>query len=190
MGSTFKERIDEIVNDAANAAARTTILFAVNGFIELYSNVIDDYYASYSPHLYNRKYEMYDLLNFDIPDDGVSVRMSFDETIMKYRNDTPTSGTYDGLYWYAFHKGWHGGAATGPNHPGEGTPYWRDVKTGYRTWLKEAFQSESPYDRVMSEWKTFWYNTVSVVFNDELNKEISLRERDMQLALLGDLTNG
>lgn len=190
MGATLKERIDVVVRDAAEAAARTAIQFAVDGFREIYSSIIDDYYASYSPHYYNREGDMYRLINIDISDDGIYLNISFDETLLKYRNDTPTSGTYDGLYTYAFHEGWHGGAASGPNHPDEGTPYWRNPKTGFRTWLKEAFRSESPYDRVDSEFNQYWNTVVQGVFNDEFHRELASRQSEINQALVGVLSNG
>lgn len=74
---------------------------------KIYKSVIDDFYADYKPHFYNRRDNgsLYKLLK--CRSDTEHIYMSFDPSEISYRNGYAGE---DGLYRTVFVEGWHGGA--------------------------------------------------------------------------------
>ena len=74
---------------------------------KIYKSVIDDFYADYRPHFYNRRDNgsLYKLLK--CRSDTEHIYMSFDPSEISYRNGYAGE---DGLYRTVFIEGWHGGA--------------------------------------------------------------------------------
>lgn len=77
---------------------------------KIYKSVIDDFYADYKPHFYNRRDNgrLYKLLK--CRSDTEHIYMSFDPSEISYRNGYAGE---DGLYRTVFVEGWHGGAMIG-----------------------------------------------------------------------------
>ena len=108
---------------------------------EIFKQVVDDFYGSYSPVVYNRNKSMENILELEYSSQGMDI--SYEPSRMSSTNGT-LSG--QGLYELVFKEGYHGGAKFGTGHPNPGTPYWRQPIDYYYYWSRPAAKSEPPYD--------------------------------------------
>lgn len=108
---------------------------------EIFKEVVDDFYGSYTPIYYNRNKSMGNIL--DISYNSQNIHTEFDDSRFSSTNGTLNG---EGLYEIVFKRGYHGGAPSGPGHPSPGTPYWRSPHPFYWYWSQPAHKSDPPYD--------------------------------------------
>jgi len=114
----------------------------------IFNEVINEFYSSYTPALYDRQYGLYDLL--DLPSDSQYFTYdSIDDLVNPDKLHGDRSG--GSLYHKIFEEGWHGGAESGPKHPSPGTPRYRIPPPNYPRWGRIAKQTTPPYDRFYDE---------------------------------------
>lgn len=106
---------------------------------ETYKSVIREWYDSYDPTSYRRKYRLTDM--FEVKSRTGSVKYRF------HTDDVDYGGKEDYIYSIAMMGGWHGGADRGAGHPNPGTPWYRNLRSN--TWLRPAERSFSPYENMM-----------------------------------------
>lgn len=130
---------------------------------ELFLNSVEDWYSAYTPIQYQRRYDMYNILDEKTDEYGMAITEAsgyvdmFDESRMgKDRHG-------NSLFEKVFMEGWHGGAegidgskeGTWGAHPSPGTPYYRKggmipLKSGrviwhkYGKWGRKAVKTTSP----------------------------------------------
>lgn len=140
---------------------------------EIFNDAIQQFYADYSPALYDRSYSLYRLIQTKIESNGRGLSIWFEPSEM-----TSMRSGYngeDGLYDQVFRKGWHGGAdKISPDkaersgaHPQPGTPYWRTPHPLYTAWGRKAEEAEtSPLDNMRNMLEKYEKSE----FPDMLNK--------------------
>lgn len=128
---------------------------------------VDAYYASYSPHLYNRTESLYDAYDIGIRN-GTELVFLVGADLMSGSHRVSNEYIYNTM----FEEGWHGGAKSGDGHPNPGTPYWRTPSSprnmyfeeidevlyvhSWALWYKSpAPKSESPFDTIVSQWNGY-----------------------------------
>lgn len=129
----------------------------------LFNEAIDQFYESYSPKQYTRRYDLYDLLAIHYNDDtGLVDYDDVADLIDSDRMPLDRRGN-NTLFESVFLEGYHGGATDiyhdediYGEHPSPGTPYWRSGMLRYskkkgatiwvdnHRWLSAAYQSEAP----------------------------------------------
>ena len=102
-----------------------------------YDQIIDNWYASYPPYIYHRKYTLKNAAEINIIGDAVEILMHSD----------PLSGHRlgnEGIYNLTMREGYHGGAW-------ESTYMYRAPINEWTHWSKSAVKSFSPV-RAMRNW--------------------------------------
>lgn len=108
-----------------------------------YNKIIDNWYASYSPSVYHRKYTLKNAGRFNIVGDSVEIII----------NSDPLSGHRlgnEGIYQLTMREGYHGGALNS-------TYMYRGPVNEWYYWTRSAEKSFSPV-RAMKNW-AHSYNT-------------------------------
>lgn len=143
----LKKRLHELGNRAVKKATHDLFGYMEIEIGMIFRDIVDEYYADYSPLFYNRNESLYNILitgRSENPDNP-TMFIELDPGMMTGYRSGYQGG--DGLYDTVFRKGWHGGADKDKNgmHPDEGTPYYRTPypyhegdTTGYWNWGYEA----------------------------------------------------
>lgn len=163
---------------------------------ELFNSAVAQFYASYTPIRYKRRYSLYDVLH--IENGRVIYSNLFDWSKVKDRSGKDShdpSENPKSYYSLFFEQGWHGGATKiKPSsvyqwgaHPNPGTPYWRKdirvfvggqtVVVRYGTWGDQAYQtySDAPLTIIKREFPALdaeMWRTFCQLSQDTLNREI------------------
>lgn len=137
---------------------------------------ITKFYSSYSTHpKYDRTGDLYNTYKIKTNKYSGEFVVKFDSMYMKYYHRID----HDYIFENSFIQGYHGGAINGNNplfpHPNPGTPYWKNPLTNYRTWLRPAEKSDSPYENIIKELK---------IKEDEIQKDL---EEDFEKTMLNIL---
>ena len=83
---------------------------------------------------YSRRFSLYDILDVDYDENDMTISWDFNPEAMTFRSGY---GGEDGLYDLVFKEGWHGGARSGPYHPGNGDARWRYPNPFYTDWFED-----------------------------------------------------
>lgn len=154
----YMAKLQRAAENAVREALKNTYqpLFKYTGdrMQELFQNVIEDFYNSYTPKYYGRNESLYNLLHVEVGGDGDYISVGFEPEKM-----TPMRHGGTGLYDQVFKKGWHGGADSGEGHPSPDTPYWRTPFPDFSNWCENpaAIAAISPLDdfkRVIKEYES------------------------------------
>lgn len=173
------------INAAVDEALTELFQSLKSDLLDIYQEVIADYYSDYSPSFYGRKGSLYNLIEFsESPDE---IRWDFDPSAA---TSMRSGGT---VYDLAFLHGYHGGA-TGTDKRGESrgfmsyrTPFPGNfIKTsgdsnynekvfmnGYTRWGRAAAKSESPYEQWETKRREFISAEARSRFVELLQKHIS-----------------
>ena len=136
----------------------------------IFNSAIQDFYSDYSPEYYTRDESLYDILQTRIDSDSLSVWFDPDK-MTAFRSGY--SGE-DGLYDQVFRHGWHGGAASGADHPSAGVPYWRAPVPYYSRWGHEASMSvTSPLEDIKRRIADYEKSEMQADFNRIWNAHVS-----------------
>ena len=166
------KKATEIYNNAMGAAMPKIISKADL----IVKTAIDAYYDSYSPFVYQRTESLYSVFRIQRTKNGFNLLFS-EKKLGGHRVD----GKY--IYDVMFKKGYHGGA------PYNGDYYWRWPSPGsiheqgylsipYVMWYPygPAIQTESPWERIQSEWNEYangeGKQLLLNAFRSEINKVI------------------
>ena len=117
VNTPYLQNLERKIQRAADRAIEQTDRELIDQIEEelktMYRNIIEEWYAGYSPEFYQRSYSLYDLLEFQR--DGGNLSWEFvPENITPFER----GGGAEGAYEHAFRYGWHGGA-TGTDKRGE-----------------------------------------------------------------------
>lgn len=143
---------------------------------DIFTQEIDNFYSSYSPEYYARTESMYDILEIKRSDKKIVI--GFLPEMMTSGGGTLGSG---GLYEQTFKKGWHGGAASGPNHPAPGAPFWRTPYGVYKYWGRAAAVSTAPFDEIKSKVEEYGRTVMQERFKTILQDVFSAKIKNIQL---------
>lgn len=112
---------------------------------------IRQFYASYTPAYYHRRYSLYQMARPVIEGELFYILLGGEYSSFSHRIDE------NYIYENSFKQGFHGGAISGKYHPNKGTPYWRTPHPDYTSWGWPAYQTNPPYDYLIEEWNNFLY---------------------------------
>lgn len=136
---------------------------------------IDNYYESYSPNLYKRSFDLYNIYKVHVTDKEWEILYDSSYMNKTHRVDKDDS---EYIYDWMFKLGWHGGAAYGPDHPSPGTPWWK--LSG--SWYKPAIQTGSPYKQIKAESEIYLDDAIiqkQEEFNDKSNAILDSLEQQI-----------
>lgn len=166
---SIKDNLNKACNDAIRQSVQDVFPKIEQRGQEMFMHTIHEFYGSYNPIYYARTGSMYDLLHIEFSDK--TVNWGYDPEKMQTSNGSLSA---DGLYDFAFIKGWHGGAPGGPNHPSSGVPYWRRPYGSYKVWGSPAAVSASPYEAFEQEFNEYLDNEateeIQSIFNAYLSR--------------------
>lgn len=185
---TKKQVVQYIINNAdALADDINQQLFDVyeKDLHRLIKKSITDFYKSYSPRYYKRKYSLKNM--YEIKRNKKSMSVNFGDS---YTNKTHRVSN-DYIYETVFKEGWHGGAKSIASeksklwggHPDPGTPYWRkppkpwedeygNEHPPYTEWGAMASSSLSPWERINRVFDMYISNNVPVIKQEIIKKEL------------------
>lgn len=160
MIQKLKKKAEESIQRIMPAVWADYFRFAEQRIKVMFKDVVKDFYADYTPILYDRNYGLFDLLETEATPEQLSIHTN-PLNMTGYRNGYHGDS---GLYDLVFRHGWHGGADHGdytrsysPDsaegftvistpHPNPGTPYWREPVPFYTRWGVQAVSSEPPIE--------------------------------------------
>ena len=178
------QHLKEIVNECSDAATRLATSYWISRtkyrLYDFLNEAANQFYDSYDPKFYSRRGTLYNILFVDT--DGETFEAEFREDVMTYSNGGG-GGDEDDLYDLVFRRGYHGGAETGPNHPDDGTPYWRTPYKKYTRWGGMASSSQSPKYYFDSLLDNFNAEESEKIFKDEYDRcfKIECRGRGLNI---------
>lgn len=146
-----RQKVMAAVQKEIDQSVKDWVLKAEDRIQKMFVDTVENFYNDYTPDYYDRRESMYNLLETVTTSDGLIIR--FNPEAMSFRNGYAGR---DGLYGQVFVKGWHGGAASGEDHPEPGVPYWRDGRDRFRSWgLPAEIARISPLDEMKQRVKEY-----------------------------------
>ena len=111
----LKKKAEESIRQIMPAVWADYFRFAEQSIKVMFKDVVKDFYADYTPIIYDRNYGLFDLLETEVTSEQLSVRTN-PLNMTGYRNGYKGDS---GLYDLVFRHGWHGGADHGarPGRP-------------------------------------------------------------------------
>ena len=122
---------------------------------QIFNEAVDNFYSSYNPEIYERQFDLYNVLSLRLNNYGEVINDTyeefFDPTDMHpdrrghYHWDG--AGGFESLFDLTFMSGYHGGAADSEDgtHPLTGIPYYRTPHPYYSHWGESAVHSIAPF---------------------------------------------
>lgn len=153
LATQIKAKADEISEETVKKTYIEFGDYQQRRLESLFEEAVRQFYDAYSPSFYSRSESMYDVLNLQKNGDGLIIYDDVMDLLDRTKMTVDRKG--GDLFNKVFVEGWHGGAE-GINdalaerygaHPSPGIPYYRTPHPYYTRWGKQAFRSESPYDR-------------------------------------------
>ena len=168
--------MNEETNKAVKDAKREFGEYQIERIKDIFNESIDAYYGAYSPGYYDRQGDMgghsgglYDLLNTVPGSTGIVRDSSAEDLVDESRMHAGREG-FGGLYEIAYKRGWHGGAASGPDHPLNGTPYYRTPYEVYSYWGRKAVISTPPSSIFEDSLSRLKQNELKPKFNEIVHR--------------------
>ena len=176
----FHENFEKAVKTAADEAADIALEKAIKEFMEPirenFDKYVDDFYNSYSPRVYQRRFSMHEIYKPEINKLGekkLELVINYEDGEMTFRG----GGT--GLLELTFGQGFHGGAA-GTDHNGTTVsyPFTRAPVDRWWQWNHAAMKSDSPYEQFQEWFDSYWsgggfQGIFEKHFNNEFEKALS-----------------
>lgn len=156
----LKDAIDEFRRDLPTIPKQVGEEIAAEVYDDIgyiFDTYIDKWYDSYKPRFYKRTYALKNVYKLEIR--GICVSWIVGPYVMPGTH----RGTNKYIYNLTFEGGFHGGAVSGPNHPSEGTPWYRVKTPNY------VSENEKPY-RSWSKNKAEYTFSPASAINRELDK--------------------
>lgn len=159
----IEEEITKRVQVAAKAAASRFFPLYKKEVEEIFKKAVDEFYNSYTPDIYDRRYSLYDVLEIQFKPPLTLVGYFKPEVMTSTGGGRGYSGE-DGIFKKVFEEGFHGGA-----HPGIG---YRTPVYIWNTWSdRKVVKSASPYKKFMS-----YYNEAMEGSLQELWRKVAMEE--------------
>ena len=144
---------------------------------------IDKFYSSYPNPRYNRYGDLFNTYKILVNKYSGEYIIKFNSAYMKY----PHRADSETIFVNSFIEGYHGGAFRAKNfigqpHPDNHTPYWKNPRTDYLTWLRPAKKSNSPYKEIIKRLKEKEEELDQELTNDveeSINKLITPIEKEI-----------
>lgn len=130
---------------------------------EIFRKAVYDWYGAYTPTQYQRRYDMYDVLDEKTDEYGMAITEASGYVDMFDERKMGPDRHGNSLFDKVFMEGWHGGAegidgskaGTWGSHPSPGTPYYRKggliplvngrlIWHKYGKWGRKAVKTTSP----------------------------------------------
>lgn len=174
----YYDAIKRIIDNAkaiTNELNRRLARAAYRRIKEICLESVREYYASYHPHMYNRRKSLYNAYDIGIRN-GDTLLFELGPDLMTEWHRVSS----DYIYEVMFKEGWHGGARDSnrddrkdfAKHPNPGTPYWRMPPTPRMMYIDEidelhyvgrwkfwypqpAVRSAAPYDMITNKWNKY-----------------------------------
>lgn len=124
------------------------------------------------PQSYHRQYSLYDILDVQTDESAMTISWDFDPSPMEYRSGYNGE---DGLYDLVFREGWHGGAQSGPRHPGNGAA-WRHPNPFFTEWFDDP--AERAETTPLDNWKQQLSNYENRVVAEKFKELLTANLRD------------
>ena len=109
---------------------------------KLIKRAIDDFYHTYKPKYYKRKYSLKYMFRVNGTRDG-SLEIEYGGEL-SYAHHHESNDT---IFDVVFVQGYHGGSPYGVDRPAPGIPYWRTPYPHFTEWGIQAKPDKSPMDR-------------------------------------------
>ena len=144
----YKEAIDNLrriynnIDNIAKDASEYICDYIEYDYNNIMKNVIDDYYADYSPRYYNRTKSLYNA--YKILNNGKQIGVDFDSKYMPHEHRVDKKSDNYIFHWM-FERGYHGGA----RHEliQEGTHTYMQWRTPTPQAISAGFATGEPYSR-------------------------------------------
>lgn len=154
----FRSELESVVaKKVAEIKPKIKLEFGVyqQGVINnIFKEVVDEYYAAYTPDIYEREFGLYKVLSIKVDSSGEIANDTYEDFFDKYAMHPDRRGAYswdnnrfESLFDLTFMQGYHGGAPDSEDgtHPLPGVPHYRTPHPYYSHWGEAAFHSTPPF---------------------------------------------
>ena len=186
----FKKFLEQKLKEADAIEAKIDAKIVeryTNDLNKIIKKAINEFYGSYTPKYYKRKYSLKYMYNIKSGKNQITIDCDPKYTFAKHRLGN------EEIYDLVFRSGYHGGAwgiaeekiPMWGEHPDPGTPYyrtpaigWVDEETGeehrrFEFWAYRAKSSKSPLERIqegVAEYEKTMEDILDEVIDEELEK--------------------